>query len=436
MTVQAARPNVTVCIRSHQDGHTLELRGADDTVVRVEVNEPAVIRAAYGSFLNDVERVRRAWRDHAPLRTPAVGAALRALAGSGRVFLTRLLRDAKGSHEQLVGQLRACCPTWNRGTPVVPLVHVLSGPAEFIPWELLPLFDPWTTSPIEDTLGLHDACRAFPGFSAVVERQFGAPYGQSTCLSVVDESLPLRFVWHAEYPGARAELGFFRSRPAIRLEGPYPDNAPETAAASPAFVDQIADPGLGLDGSRLRHPDQVLHVSCHCVVRTAPGGADGTFEYHLADEEEQAVVVPVDDVMRDLLPAWQRSATKDAPQPLVFLNACSTGVHDPWSLRSILEPFRHNGNRGVIATAATLPDRLAERFSRRFYETLLTGARVGEALHVAKWRLLEDRRNPSGMLYSLHGSSELQVAPVPRSHRPPAAAGATGQSIGVGGNTL
>nr|WP_272925728.1 CHAT domain-containing protein [Streptomyces sp. SID3212] len=223
--------------------------------------------------------------------------------------------------------------------------------------------------------------------------------------------LPLRFLWHAEYPGARGELGFFRSRDGIRLDGPYPgDEVPYPGTVS--FAEQLADPTLGTDGLRARHVHQVLHMSCHTTVATRDSGAEDPLVFHLASENGETSDVSVEKVLGGLFPAWDR-APGGAGMPLVFLNACSTAVQDPFSLGSLLEPFDYNRNPGVIGTVARLPDRLAEAFSRRFYETLLAGHTTGEALHAAKWDLLHARRNPLGLLYVLYGDSTLRVHPLP-----------------------
>lgn len=79
----------------------------------------------------------------------------------------------------------------------------------------------------------------------------------------------------------------------------------------------------------------------------------------------------------------------------------------------LLRPFQENRNRGIIGTAANVPDRIAAEVGRWFYTGLLAGATVGEALHGAKWRLLRDRGNPLGLLYCLHACAQMRIAPLP-----------------------
>jgi hypothetical protein len=103
---------------------------------------------------------------------------------------------------------------------------------------------------------------------------------------------------------------------------------------------------------------------------------------------------------------------RDGRMPLIFLNACGTSVVDPQSAVSMMTPFVKNANRGVIATAASIPDRVAALFSRWFYTKLLSGQTVAESLYAARRDLLVTFQNPLGLLYAYYGSPGLRVHPV------------------------
>ncbi|MFI6810067.1 CHAT domain-containing protein [Streptomyces luteogriseus] len=413
--VQAPSPNLTVRTLRTEDGHHLVL--TDHRLgepLNIPLQDPDVVRHCNARFARTVTRVQDMITDTGPLDPETAGRALLELARAGRVFLTQILLRPRSHMHLITACLQAACPTWPVGRPVVPVMHVVAGPAEYLPWELLPLFDPAWNGEVRDLVGLQDACRAFPAFSMVVERRFPAGAEDDPCLDASLGRLPTRFAWHSGYEGARAELGFFRSQGSIMLEGPYPATKKEddTGGHRPSFVEQLADPGLGVSGSRLPHADQIVHLSCHC--RSDQTAAGEHFEYHFAGEDAQDVVVRLDDILADLFPAWHQAAEAGAPtRPLVFLNACGTAVANPVLGVSLLTPFQLNENRGVVASLANLPDRLAARFSGHFYRSLLAGATAGEALHRAKWRLLEDFANPLGLLYTLHGSARLHVSPVP-----------------------
>ncbi|WP_221354448.1 CHAT domain-containing protein [Streptomyces beigongshangae] len=416
MTGQAAAPNVTIAAHGDQHGHRLMLTGPDrrDPLV-LEIVEQSVLRQHGARFGQNVARVLALWQRSGRLPLTDADRSLQVLAEAGRILLTRSLRNAHEVHGELSARMRRWCPAWRDPEATVPVVHVQRGVPQWLPWEMLPLFDLSWNGGAEDLTQLWRAARMFPGLSAIVERGMGQPARTPLGLRTSGGRLPLRFLWHARYPGARGELGFFRSRDGIHLDGPHPDDrVPYPGAVS--FAEQLADPALSTDGQRLRHFHQVLHMSCHTTVATGSGQTQGhdPLVFHLASEGGRTVDVSVEKVLADLIPAWGRAPRPSGlGMPLVFLNACSTAVRDPLSLGSLLEPFDYNRNPGVIGTVAKLPDRLAEAFSRRFYETLLAGHTTGEALHTAKWDLLHTRRNPLGLLYVLHGDSTLRVQPLP-----------------------
>ena len=56
-----------------------------------------------------------------------------------------------------------------------------------------------------------------------------------------------------------------------------------------------------------------------------------------------------------------------------------------------------------------MPDEVASAFSRYFYTYLLQGLSLGEAIHRAKWKLVELHQNPLGVLYTVYADPELTV---------------------------
>ena len=100
--------------------------------------------------------------------------------------------------------------------------------------------------------------------------------------------------------------------------------------------------------------------------------------------------------------------------PLIFLNACATGVAaGPDDFDSLTRVFTASGARAVVCTQTKIPDKFASALSQVFYTELIwphREATVGEALHRAKWRLLRFEHNPLGLLYTLHGDPDLRIA--------------------------
>jgi hypothetical protein len=155
----------------------------------------------------------------------------------------------------------------------------------------------------------------------------------------------------------------------------------------------------------------VVHFSCHCDTEGRSSWHD--YELRLAAKVDNTRNLSLSALQTEIVLAerW-RHPNPDRVMPLVFVNACGSTTMDPHSAASILTPFTKNHNRGLIGTMARIPDRFAARFSQAFYYELFSGRTIGRALHEARWRMLKDRANPLGLLYTHFGDAGLRVAPV------------------------
>jgi hypothetical protein len=403
------QPDVTAYTTVNSRGLVLELTAPlINEPLSVQLKPADIVRnqcAKLGGVLAEATRRIRDQRDRVD---PAeAGRLIGEIASAGRIFLGYVLREPRDDFHKLSHFLQRACPAWRIRNAQVPLVHVIADADHYFPWELLPLFAPLATAEARDQLELEQASLAFPGFATVLERHDPDHAVNTTFLDGWDR-LSVRLVYDASLPGARTEVGFFRGKGHLfRLKGPYPRDITDDKA--PTLAQQLCDPALGIDGARTGFPDQIVHFACHCE---ADGHDTATFTYRLADEQKQEMVIRLDELVDELI----RHPPEEKPhdKPLVFLNACGTAVMDPASAASLLKPFHDNHNRGIIGTAANVPDRIAADVSRWFYTNLIAEAMtVGEALHEAKWRLLQDRGNPLGLLYSIHALASLRVAPIP-----------------------
>jgi hypothetical protein len=66
--------------------------------------------------------------------------------------------------------------------------------------------------------------------------------------------------------------------------------------------------------------------------------------------------------------------------------------------------------RGVLGTMCDISDIVAGHFATVFYEAFLSGMTVGEAMHEARWHLMDRHRNPLGLFYTFHGNPDLRVS--------------------------
>jgi len=382
----------------------------------------STVRSCCAALGREITRTIAKVQTDGDLPLPAAGWTVDQLAQAGRVFLGYALDDARTADGEMLDFFAAACPTpFESADP--PLIHVVAGQDEYVPWEMLPLFEGSDSVHISDMPQLEAACRTFPGFAAVVERYHYAGTESIDYLSAWDR-LPVRMIYHHRYQGAQAELGFFRACDQVVLEGPFPRDAKDGSA--PSLARQLFDPRIGIDGAVRLYRDQVVHIACHCAAESSDD--IDSYAFHFSDARDNGLVVRLRDLVGDLVRLWRDhrrsgngalNTTHAAPMPMVFLNACGTAPLDPTRYLSFLKPFHEMRNPSIIATAGNIPDRIAAAFSRVFYSALLQGQTVGRALHSAKWRLLQDRGNPLGLMYSVHGSANLRILPVPMPSREP-----------------
>lgn len=100
----------------------------------------------------------------------------------------------------------------------------------------------------------------------------------------------------------------------------------------------------------------------------------------------------------------------DGPSPLVFLNGCETAGIDPEHTITLAGGFTEAGAAGVIGTDITVFESMAAPFAEAFVpEFLAPGGQVGESLRHARLRILQDRCNPLGLVYSAYAVASLSL---------------------------
>ena len=102
--------------------------------------------------------------------------------------------------------------------------------------------------------------------------------------------------------------------------------------------------------------------------------------------------------------------------PLVFLNACETGItnEDPLNPKAAADFvrvfLRDMGACGVIATEYEVPEGFAPDFAYEFYINFLGGEfNAGDALLRARQEFLRKRNNPLGLFFSAYLEPETRV---------------------------
>lgn len=289
-------------------------------------------------------------------------------------------------------------PLWSAGSsPVV--ITAAAELSRFLPLEFLPLFDirPWPTCPDWSTLAL--AARRFPGFSAIIRREFYNLKVPQDLTLKGNPKLPLKCFVEQSLPGAMEEVEFFKSNHGIEFDGPWPETKLDQFSDLLAQYLQFANKTFA--GDLRKQADQIQHFVCHCQTdESIP--TDSTLKL----SEENSVTIA--ELHASMKPPSQLG--NQEPGPLIFLNACGTSKMDPMTVASFPQFFlKDNGNRGFIGTETNIPDEFAADFSRSFYESLLNGVRLGEAIYEAKWKMLREQNNPLGILYTLYADPDMFV---------------------------
>jgi hypothetical protein len=265
-------------------------------------------------------------------------------------------------------------------------------PFELLPWQLLPRAnrDPAIRA------------RCLLGMSAIVRRRLDEE--RRTAWGRIENHpvLPVTVFRHENLTAADREIDYLnKAGDVVDLNGPWPrpgQNLPPTTA-----VRHLLDSREGLDdATRRTTPVAVLHLACHCDTKNDAvsqhfldlGGPHGTISY--ADLTTQASTPE----------AW--SAAR--PRPLVFLNACGSAAPHLADRTSFTQFFIDQDFIGVLGTLCDISDEVAAHFAMVFYEALLRGRTVGEAMYDARWHLMDRHLNPLGLLYTYYGNPDLKLA--------------------------
>jgi hypothetical protein len=349
-------------------------------------------RRALKETLEQIKNGLRRDEDQPPLTVKDAADALQFLFKRGISTMVNVFGDDR---EKLTKIFRDNFPAWAVGrSPAV--ISMSADLSRFVPLEFLPVFDlDWPG--IHDLESLQEAARRFPGFSAIIKREFkNVQVPQDTVLRG-DPKLPLKCFFEQSLPGAAVEVEFFRANQDIDLEGPWPDSKltgfPDLLAQFLQFAEQSFKGGLRSQA------DQIQHFVCHCVVNERIPSNSSLI---LSEENE----VTIADLQAALQPPGKLGDRE--PGPLIFLNACGSSSMDPMVVASFPRFFlRDNHNRGFIGTETNVPDAFAAAFSGCFYDDLLKGVRLGEAIYNAKWKMLSNANNPLGILYTFYADPDM-----------------------------
>lgn len=304
-----------------------------------------------------------------------------------------------------IGQsLRRAWQHWDDPGTEVPVIEVLGHDFGF-PFEMLPLFDMESDPPvIERPDQLASAMRRFVGYGALVRRETSAPHHPD----IIGAPLRVRFLRYA-MTGADSEYAFLSTRKDMDVEGPWPPESVKQADVAQKLVGALINPRLVLkedaDPPERDPPAHIVHFACHCYTNKKD---DGEWEIELGRP-----VAPLKVSLYDLRQGFLKAATSSDIRPLVFMNACGSSVINATTSASFQEWFLANGHRGFIGTETAVPDKVAAVFAQGLYDALLEGQPLGQAMVLARRRLIDNCSNPLGILWVIQADPQLQLISAP-----------------------
>lgn len=395
-------------IELSKDGNSMLLRDLDGKDHPIECNLTDVAAQQYRELLRDgLDEMKKSLRGDI-LTIADADAALREFNKRGLSVLWSIFGE---NLLEAVKAFRTCFPGWNSLQEPVSIT-IVAELSRFVPLELLPIFDPtnWPSIP-SDQQALSVLVRRFPGFCAIIKREFPRLPVSHDLVLKNDPKLPLRCFGNVDYqdlPAAAKELGFFKSKGEyFDLKGPWP---PSTGLSAQDFSEKLLNylqfAEESSDEETESPIDEIQHFICHCDIDSKLFAQSFL---RLSQENEIRIW--------ELQAAFAAHAVAESPRakpqsaPLIFLNACGASRIDPMAVTSFPQLFVvDNKNRGFIGTETNVPDDFAAAFSAAFYTELLGGSTLGKAIQNAKWKMLLEQNNPLGIIYTVYADPDLHVS--------------------------
>ena len=335
----------------------------------------------------------------------ALADAVRYLDGQMGQIALMLVDDDSNLLDQISRRFRRAWPQWQQPSDFVPLIEVRGRDDEDFPFELLPLLDASRVTDLVNYAEAEDALRRFLGFGTAVRRTIGEQV-QTEGLQGTPK-LAVQFLNYAMSGTATEGSYFGESLGQLDVEGPWPVPGLGSECVTERLIDALHDPMKSLDGKARRGmPVQIQHFACHC--RTA-NQTDSGYALVLGGPKERERSVTLGAIGSGFRERNQRLGRIDGPRPLVIANACGSAKIDKESRRSFHRWFLRNHHRGFVGTETDIPDAVAADFGVRLYQELLQKKPLGEAVVMARRRLLTERGSPLGLLYVLYGDPALAI---------------------------
>ncbi|MEV8038182.1 CHAT domain-containing protein [Streptomyces sp. NPDC086182] len=147
-------------------------------------------------------------------------------------------------------------------------------------------------------------------------------------------------------------------------------------------------------------PAGILYLYCHAVAPDPDKGGPRYAKLAVEGTEGDILLGTLQDNHRGALPGL----------PVIVLNACSTAYTSPLSTAGFLTHFLER-SRGVLGTETDTPAPFAAAWTTAFFDRLLAGERIGEAVRATRAEFAFTHRNPLGLLYALYCNGDTALRP-------------------------
>jgi hypothetical protein len=328
--------------------------------------------------------------------------------------MREFIRIQRGNSVQLFGEerhpvqdvLRQALPTWRQSATesnCPPVVQITSSVPHLLPIEFLPLFDLQEPPDGNRLIDLIAMAARFPAFSSIVQRSMLENPGPQSAGELQNTGhLRIRVFQDASTRTARESLALLGELTGVKVIGPWPHTRLEPAVLVRDLAAQLRHGGTPAEDA-----DHIQYFACHCDTRHRNSDDYALLLAHQRGWWAQRTTVTLGALYRAFGAFARRTST--GTLPLIFLNACGGARINPSSVSSFPLFFLENQNCCVIATETPVQDDFAACFAREFYAQFIRVPSCGEALYRARWRLLKDKRNPQGILYSMYGNPDLRL---------------------------
>jgi hypothetical protein len=257
-----------------------------------------------------------------------------------------------------------------------------------------------------------------PGFSTIVTRRLGEAFDPRTSLErSVAGKVPVKIIRNRGFhldedsPSPTGEIGWLRNETAtFAVEDPWPDDDIGMRTATEKLGVCLLEPSASFATHRQKRSwaDQIQHFSCHYTTSEE----DGREVLGIRGQPAplNVAVAHLALLMSDQIRFRRVAPDGIFPAPIVFLNACASGGPDPTGGLSIVELLlRETRARAIVATTTPVHFPFAAAFARAVYEGLRDALSLGEAIHRARWVLIDNHYSPFGILYLLYGNPDLRL---------------------------